>query len=110
MKNLLLLIMLLAISPVNLAVTRYSPTLTGAKQQSSTEFGKSGTLTKVDPQGKWIKIDGRKYNLSIHATDIEKIYQIVPGKKIFYNLEKNSKNNNSNVTRIWLENHDEPNL
>jgi hypothetical protein len=99
MKNLFILFFLLTFSSVNLAVTRYSPSLTPtpSKQALSIEFGKSGILSAIDPQGKWIQINGKKYKLGLHKTVVEKVQQIPSGKKIFYNLE------NGAVTRIWSE-------
>ncbi len=85
-----------------LAVTRVSSFHTGKVVPTlKTEFGITGTVDKVDPQGRWIQINNKKYILngtgSLGPGDLQQ------GMSVHYNVEKAFNEKMGRVTRIWVE-------
>ncbi len=66
-----------------------------------TEFGKTGTVSGVDPKGQWIRINNKKYILNgVGSIDPKNLRS---GLRVHYNVEKEKGERNGRVTRMWIE-------
>lgn len=81
-----------AVMAVQVVSDNKVPTLT-------TEFGKTGTIDGVDPEGKWIQINNKKYILNTAGSVAPEFLRL--GSRIFFNVEKEKGERNGRVTRIW---------
>ena len=85
-----------------LAVTRLSPLNAGKVVPTlKTAFDKTGTVDKVDPQGRWIQINNKKYILN--GTGSLGLDDLQQGMSVHYNVEKAFNEKMGRVTRIWVE-------
>lgn len=96
-KLFLSLVILFGAQPV-LAVTMPSP---GSNvSELVTEYGKTGKVDSIDPDGKWIGINNKKYILN--GTGSIKPEDLRPGLRVHYNIEKAKDERNGRVTRMWV--------
>ncbi|MEE9302772.1 MAG: hypothetical protein V3U84_03205 [Thiotrichaceae bacterium] len=66
-----------------------------------TEFGKTGTVSGVDPEGQWISINSKKYILNGTGSIDPK--NLRSGLRVHFNVEKEKGERNGRVTRMWIE-------
>ncbi len=104
MKLFLFLIILTGSQSV-LAVTLASPLgLSNHAPALTTEFGKTGTVDVVDPQGRWIRISNKKYVL--RGIGSMKLEDLRHGLHVHYNVERAQGEKAGRVTRMWVEDDD----
>ncbi len=66
-----------------------------------TIFDKTGKVDSVDADGKWIRINNKKYVL--RGTGSLKRADLHSGLLIHFNIEKAKGEKNGRVTRIWVK-------
>lgn len=104
LKLFLLLITMLS-TQTALAVMLKDPGVAKDKSTVVTEFGKTGIVDGIDPNGLWIRINNKKYILN--GTGSLKLEDLHTGLRVNFNIEKARNERNGRVTRMWLENHAE---